>query len=58
MYKVERDITMYDTIEEINAKNGREALEIAKRMFGEGHEDIIYEDQKTDVEYCVVFIGE
>lgn len=55
MYKVERTITMYDTIEEIEAKSGTEALTLAKDMFDD---DIIYADESMTVSFTASIIGD
>lgn len=57
-YRVELDRTEFYTIEEIDAKDEYEAVEIAIDMVIEGHDDIIFNDQEPDDDYTVYDIGE
>ena len=52
LFKVEIDKTTYYTIEEIEAENKDDALEIAREMIHDDSEDVI-EDQATEEEYDV-----
>ncbi len=53
-FRIERDKTTYDLIEEVEADNAKHALDTAKFMFANGYEgDILYDDQDPDVDYVV-----